>query len=75
MHTGLRIRADEELLHDMRLITEPVACVMFDLNNLKKVNGTFSRRSADFQSTLQNFTQGGSARKDFVGRYGGDEFY
>lgn len=76
VHTGLPNKSKcEELLHDMRLITEPVACVMFDLNNLKKANDTMGHSAGDqlianFARILRNVVPA----KDFVGRYGGDEF-
>lgn len=76
VHTGLPNKSRcEELLHDMRLITEPVACVMFDLNNLKKANDTMGHSAGD--QLIANFARilrKVVPAKDFVGRYGGDEF-
>lgn len=76
LHTGLPNKSKcEELLHDPDFVQEPLACVMFDLNNLKKVNDTLGHTEGDrlilnFARILrQNIPQ-----EDFVGRYGGDEF-
>jgi len=76
LHTGLPNKSKcEEILHDPDFVQEPLACVMFDLNNLKKVNDTLGHTEGDrlilnFARILrQNIPQ-----EDFVGRYGGDEF-
>lgn len=76
LHTGLPNKSKcEELLHEPDFVQEPLACVMFDLNNLKKVNDTLGHTEGDrlilnFARILrQNIPQ-----QDFVGRYGGDEF-
>ena len=76
LHTGLPNKSKcEEVLHDPDFVQEPLACVMFDLNNLKKVNDTLGHTEGDrlilnFARILrQNIPQA-----DFVGRYGGDEF-
>ena len=76
LHTGLPNKSKcEELLHDPNFVQEPLACVMFDLNNLKKVNDTLGHTEGDrlilnFARILrQNIPQ-----ENFVGRYGGDEF-
>ena len=51
------------------------ACIMFDLNNLKKVNDAMGHQTGD--NMIRSFAQ--LLRKavpptEFVGRYGGDEF-
>lgn len=76
LHTGLPNKSKcEEILHDPDFVQEPLACVMFDLNDLKKVNDTLGHTEGDrlilnFARILrQNIPQ-----EDFVGRYGGDEF-
>ena len=76
LHTGLPNKSKcEELLHDSAYITSPVACMMLDLNNLKRVNDTLGHSEGD--RLILNFArilrQTVPAR-DFVGRYGGDEF-
>lgn len=76
LHTGLPNKSRcEELLHATWFIEEPTACVIFDLNNLKHVNDTMGHSVGDqlimnFARILRNTVP----PKDFVGRYGGDEF-
>jgi diguanylate cyclase (GGDEF)-like protein len=76
VHTGLPNKSKcEELFSDMSFITEPTACLMFDLNNLKSANDTLGHSAGDqliasFARVLRNVIPA----KDFVGRYGGDEF-
>ena len=68
VHTGLPNKSKcEELFSDMSFITEPTACLMFDLNNLKNANDTLGHSAGDqliasFARVLRNV------------RYGGDEF-
>ena len=76
VHTGLPNKSRcEELFSDMSFIKEPTACLMFDLNNLKNANDTLGHSAGDqliasFARVLRNVIPA----KDFVGRYGGDEF-
>lgn len=76
LHTGLPNKSKcEELFHDVEFVRTPVACMVFDLNNLKKVNDTLGHSVGDqlivnFARILRNVIP----EKDFVGRYGGDEF-
>lgn len=76
LHTGLPNKSRcEELMRDVEFITEPTACIMFDLNNLKHVNDTMGHSVGD--QLIANFARllrGAVPAKDFVGRYGGDEF-
>ena len=76
LHTGLPNKSRcEELLNDVEFITEPTACLMFDLNNLKHVNDTMGHSVGD--QLIANFARllrNAVPAKDFVGRYGGDEF-
>ena len=56
-------------------IVEPTVCIMFDLNNLKTANDTMGHSAGDrlvmdFARLLRSVIPD----KDFVGRYGGDEF-
>lgn len=65
----------EELLKNKESIENPVACVMFDLNNLKKVNDALGHSVGD--QLILNFARilrNSIPAVDFVGRYGGDEF-
>ena len=76
LHTGLPNKSKcEVLLHDANYITEPVACMMLDLNNLKRVNDTLGHSEGD--RLILNFARilrQTVPENDFVGRYGGDEF-
>lgn len=76
LHTGLPNKSRcEELLHDMSFITEPTACIMVDLNNLKHVNDTMGHSVGDqLISNFARLLREAVPAKDFVGRYGGDEF-
>ena len=75
-HTGLPNKnACNELLDKKDMITDPTACIMFDLNNLKTVNDTMGHSAGD--QLIMNFAKllrSVIPEKDFVGRYGGDEF-
>ena len=75
-HTGLPNKsACKELLGNKEIISEPTACIMFDLNNLKTVNDTMGHSAGD--QLIMNFSKllrSVIPEKDFVGRYGGDEF-
>ena len=56
-------------------IVEPTVCIMFDLNNLKTANDTMGHSARD--RLIMDFTRllrSVILDKDFVGRYGGDEF-
>ena len=67
--------ACNELLDKKDTITDPTACIMFDLNNLKTVNDTMGHSAGD--QLIMNFAKllrSVIPEKDFVGRYGGDEF-
>lgn len=76
LHTGLPNKSRcEELLDNVEFIKEPTACIMFDLNNLKRVNDAMGHSVGD--QLIFNFSRllrGAVPSKDFVGRYGGDEF-
>ena len=75
-HTGLPNKnACNELLNKKDIITGSTACIMFDLNNLKTVNDTMGHSAGD--QLILNFAKllrSVIPEKDFVGRYGGDEF-
>ena len=76
LHTGLPNKSKvEELLHNVEFIKTPTACIMFDLNNLKIVNDTMGHSVGD--QLIMNFARllrDCTPPKDFVGRFGGDEF-
>ena len=75
-YTGLPNKnACNELLNKKEIITDSTACIMFDLNNLKIVNDTRGHSAGD--QLILNFAKllrSVIPEKDFVGRYGGDEF-
>lgn len=65
----------EEVLNALDVRTSKCCIVMFDLNDLKKVNDTMGHAYGDamikgFADILHSVFRG----DDFVGRYGGDEF-
>lgn len=74
--TGLYNRSRcSELLKDESVIDEDVCLMMFDLNQLKKVNDVFGHEAGDemisqFAEILRQNIPG----QAFLGRYGGDEF-
>ena len=76
LHTGLPNKSKcEELFHTVEFIKSPTACIVFDMNNLKHVNDSLGHSMGDqlilnFARLLRNSVPA----KDFVGRYGGDEF-
>ena len=49
--------------------------IVYDLNNLKRVNDTFGHIVGDqFILNFSNLLRNTIPAQDFVGRYGGDEF-
>ena len=75
-HTGLPNKGRcEEFFYDEELMQKPVACIVFDLNNLKTANDTLGHSVGD--QLIANFARllrNAVPEQDFVGRYGGDEF-
>lgn len=75
-HTGLPNKGRcEEFFLDATIVQSPVACVVFDLNNLKIANDTLGHSVGD--QLIANFARllrGAVPSPHFVGRYGGDEF-
>ncbi len=76
VHTGLPNKSRcEELLQNSEFLSESTVCLMFDLNNLKTVNDSLGHAAGD--SLISNFARilrNVVLAKDFVGRFGGDEF-
>lgn len=76
LHTGLPNKSKcEELFRNKEFISSPTTCIMFDLNNLKRANDTMGHSVGD--QLILNFARllrNAIPSKDFVGRYGGDEF-
>lgn len=75
-HTGLPNKGRcEEFFYDEAVMQKPVACIVFDLNNLKTANDTLGHSVGD--QLIANFARllrNAVPEQDFVGRYGGDEF-
>ena len=75
-HTGLPNKGRcEEFFCNTELMQKPIACMVFDLNNLKMANDTLGHSVGDqlilnFARLLRNAVP----PPNFVGRYGGDEF-
>lgn len=76
MHTELPNKSRcEELLQNSEFLSKSTVCLMFDLNNLKIVNDSLGHAAGD--SLISNFARilrNVVLAKDFVGRFGGDEF-
>ena len=75
-HTGLPNKdACEVFLKNKETVAKHTACIMFDLNNLKTVNDTMGHSAGDqLIMNFSKFLRSVIPEKDFVGRYGGDEF-
>lgn len=75
-HTGLPNKGKcEEFFYDETVMQKPVACIVFDLNNLKTANDTLGHSVGD--QLIANFARllrNAVPDQNFVGRYGGDEF-
>lgn len=75
-HTGLPNKGRcEEFFSDTDLMQKPIACIVFDLNNLKTANDTLGHSVGD--QLIANFARilrNAVPAPNFVGRYGGDEF-
>lgn len=75
-HTGLPNKGRcEEFFSNPELVHRPVACIVFDLNNLKIANDTLGHSVGD--QLIANFARllrNAVPASNFVGRYGGDEF-
>lgn len=76
LHTGLMNKGKcNELFADQKVILEDLAVIMFDLNNLKKVNDVYGHIRGDkFISDFSNILKKTVSKGNFIGRYGGDEF-
>ena len=75
-HTGLPNKGRcEEFFYDTELMQKTIACIVFDLNNLKIANDTLGHSVGD--QLIANFARllrNAVPSPNFVGRYGGDEF-
>lgn len=75
-HTGLPNKGRcEEFFSNKELTQHSIACIVFDLNNLKVANDTLGHTVGD--QLIANFARllrNSVPAPNFVGRYGGDEF-
>lgn len=76
IHTGLFNKSRcNELLDENKIIRDTIGIIMFDLNGLKYTNDTFGHESGDILiSEFAKIVSKNVSNRDFVGRYGGDEF-
>lgn len=76
IHTGLPNKSScEKILSRREVITVPTSCIMFDLNDLKRVNDNLGHIAGD--TLILNFAhilRRVIPERHFLGRYGGDEF-
>lgn len=75
-HTGVFNKSRcNELLDENERVLEPLGVIMFDLNGLKQVNDTLGHETGDILiKSFAGIVRKNVYRRDFVGRYGGDEF-
>ena len=75
-HTGLPNKGRcDTFFSDPTITQKPIACIVFDLNNLKFANDTLGHSVGD--QLIENFARllrNAIPTPNFVGRYGGDEF-
>ncbi len=76
LHTMLSNKSKcKELIFDSEKILRPTGIIVFDLNYLKKVNDTLGHIAGDaLIESFANIIRNDVDKKDFVGRYCGDEF-
>lgn len=75
-HTDLPNKSRcEEVLNNPEPLDQRTACLMFDLNNLKKINDALGHQAGDVMiKSFAHLLRKAVPIYDFVGRYGGDEF-
>ena len=76
LHTGLPNKSKcEELFHNVEFIKTPTACIVFDMNNLKRVNDSLGHSIGD--QLILNFARllrNSIPAKHFVGRNEVEQF-
>lgn len=76
VQTGLSNKSScEKILRNPHFLDKNIGVLMFDMNNLKKINDSLGHAAGD--STIQNFARMlrlSVPEHQFVGRFGGDEF-
>ena len=75
-HTGLPNKSRcESFFNDPEIMDHPIACIVFDLNNLKTVNDRLGHSVGDQMiANYARLLRNAIPSPHFVGRYGGDEF-
>lgn len=76
MHTGLFNKSRcNEILEENEVIQGPLGIIMFDLNGLKQANDLLGHETGDLLiAEFAHIVRSNIASRNFVGRYGGDEF-
>lgn len=76
IHTGLFNKSRcNEILEENQVVKKSVGIIMFDLNHLKYTNDTFGHEKGDIIiSEFAYILRENISSRNFVGRYGGDEF-
>ncbi len=65
----------EEQFHKARTANQALSLIVLDLDDFKSVNDTFGHAAGDFVLTeTARVTQKAIRNKDYLGRFGGDEF-
>jgi two-component system cell cycle response regulator len=65
----------EEQFHKARMANQPLSLIILDLDDFKSVNDTFGHAAGDLVLTeAAKITQRAVRNKDYIGRFGGDEF-
>lgn len=76
IHTGLFNKGRcNEILDENEKVLSTLGIMMFDLNKLKYINDNFGHKDGDLLiSEFAKIIRNNINSKDFVGRFGGDEF-
>jgi two-component system cell cycle response regulator len=65
----------EEQFHKARMANQPLSLIVLDLDDFKSVNDTFGHAAGDVVlAEAVKIVQSAIRNKDYVGRFGGDEF-
>jgi two-component system cell cycle response regulator len=72
---GALLEQGKEIFERARMTETPLALMMFDLDNFKKVNDTYGHPTGDYVLKELSAVINNQLRKgDFFARYGGEEF-
>jgi len=73
-HRFFRERIQEEV-ERARRYSQPLSCMIFDIDNFKKINDTYGHLQGDaILREMANCTAATVRKSDIVARYGGEEF-